>query len=172
MKEHLQTILENDFSFMKREKITKDVNSIDNIYRRNGVECGSGWFQLIYELCQAIRDRYDQEGCIVDVVPEQVKQKFGVLKFHFYFKDISLELQELYFIEELSIRFTPYKEDEDDVKKKLRKEIVELVKRYEEMSKVICESCGKDGYIRDDMIWLMTLCDACFNSYFGHNRVM
>jgi len=158
-------MLEDEFPFMKR---TKDIKNIDNIYQRNGIECGSGWFQLIFELCQAISERYDQYGIDNDLIPQQIKQKFGILRFYYSFKDIPLELQALDFIGDLSIRFTPYKEDEDDVKKKLRKEIAESVKRYEEMSKVICESCGKDGYIRDDMIWLMTLCDTCFNSYFGH----
>lgn len=168
MKEHLQTILENNFSFMKREKTTKGVNGIENIYIRNGVECGSGWFQLIYELCQAISDRYDQNGIVVDFVPEQVKQKFGGLRFYYSFKDIPLELQALDIIGELSIRFTPYKEDENEENKKLRSDIYNLVKKYEEMSKTVCESCGKDGYIRYNMICLMSLCESCFISHFGH----
>lgn len=168
MKEYLQMILENDFSFMKREKSTKDANKMDNIYQKNGVEFGSGWFRLIYDLCQEIKDRYYQDELSIDIIPEQIKQKFGGLRYYYSFKEIPLKLQALDVIGEFSIRFTPYKEDEDDVKKKLRKDIAAIVRSYENKSKSICENCGKEGFIRDDMIWLMTLCDACFSSYFGH----
>jgi hypothetical protein len=51
-----------------------------------GVECGDGWFDLIDELCYTIQSYIDQNNRpnrpIPQVVLEQVKSKFGTLRFY------------------------------------------------------------------------------------------
>ena len=48
MKERFEKQLQSDFPFMQQNRDKKE----RNIYRRWGCECSSGWFELIYELCQ------------------------------------------------------------------------------------------------------------------------
>ena len=47
-----------------------------------GLECGDGWYDLIYTLCSQIACelKYNQKGTKVQVI--QVKEKFGGLRFY------------------------------------------------------------------------------------------
>ena len=45
-----------------------------------GFECGDGWYQLIYNLCDKIQKHCDEAGFQVEAV--QVKEKFGGLSFY------------------------------------------------------------------------------------------
>ena len=49
-----------------------------------GFECGDGWFDLIDELCGNIQRYIDQNPRlnVPQVVVEQVKEKFGTLRFY------------------------------------------------------------------------------------------
>jgi hypothetical protein len=49
-----------------------------------GFECGDGWFDLIDELCGSIQRYIDQNPRlnVPQVVVEQVKEKFGALRFY------------------------------------------------------------------------------------------
>jgi hypothetical protein len=49
-----------------------------------GFECGGGWFDLIDELCDNIQKYIDQNPRrnVPQVVVEQVKEKFGTLRFY------------------------------------------------------------------------------------------
>ena len=100
-------------------------------------ECGDGWYQLLYDLCQEITDRYEKYNEEVDIEVGQVKEKFGTLRFYYYHKDID----------------TPSNE--------IRKDIEQIVRKYENHSKFVCEMCGKEGTIRTDIPWIKTLCDDC-----------
>jgi len=46
-----------------------------------GFECGDGWFQLLYELSQEL-SAYQAEHPELDFAVDQVKSKFGSLRFH------------------------------------------------------------------------------------------
>lgn len=39
----------------------------------------------------------------------------------------------------------------------------DLINYYENKSAYICESCGKEGKVRTDLGWLLTLCDEHYN---------
>ncbi|MBI2449665.1 hypothetical protein HYV49_05205 [Candidatus Pacearchaeota archaeon] len=43
-------------------------------------------------------------------------------------------------------------------------EMYDLISEYEEKSKTICEDCGKPGSLRDDLPWILTLCDEHYKS--------
>ena len=52
-----------------------------------GLECGDGWYWLLDNLCSKIQHYVDQEGYypkveISQVIAEQVKEKFGGLRFY------------------------------------------------------------------------------------------
>ena len=55
-------------------------------------------------------------------------------------------------------------------------EVFDLIDKAEQDSYTICERCGKDGKLRDNMGWMMTLCDECnrmckvFNAEIGVDR--
>lgn len=51
-----------------------------------GFNCGDGWYDLIYTLCESIQSYIDQNTHkdIPQVVVEQVKEKFGTLRFYTY----------------------------------------------------------------------------------------
>lgn len=161
MKAEMELKLQEDFPFMKQNRIEGE----KNIYKKWGCECSNGWYQLIYDLCQAITDRYAKEDVPIDIVPEQIKEKFASLRFYYSFKDTSCSLQAIDCLNGFSIRFEPQNNDKNENIKNLRHDIREIVRAYEEKSKTICEFCGKDGILRTDMYWKKTLCDECYNSY-------
>lgn len=45
-----------------------------------GFECGDGWFDILYALCETIQFSVDHHG-VRQVVATQVKEKFGTLRF-------------------------------------------------------------------------------------------
>jgi hypothetical protein len=47
-----------------------------------GFDCGDGWFDLIDTLCDNIQRYLDQNKNVPQVVVEQVKEKFGTLRFY------------------------------------------------------------------------------------------
>jgi len=165
MKEEYELKLQDEFSFMKRDMTIKDRSTIRNIYQAWGCECSGGWYPLIRELCQTITDRYTQDGIPVDIVVKQIKEKFASLRFYYSFEDTPCALQAIDFLGGSSLRFEPYNENDDDAKKKLRHDISQIVRAFENKSKAICEYCGKEGIIRMDMRWKKTLCNECYNNY-------
>jgi hypothetical protein len=52
-----------------------------------GFECGDGWFNILNHLCQNIQHHIDwanrQEEKVPQVVVEQIKEKFGTLRFYY-----------------------------------------------------------------------------------------
>lgn len=46
-----------------------------------GFECGDGWYQLLYDLSQKLVN-YQAEHSELNIEAEQVKSKFGTLRFH------------------------------------------------------------------------------------------
>lgn len=68
MKEELELKLQEDFPFMKQNR----VESQHSIYRKWGCECSGGWFQIIHDLLQDITDKYAEDGISLDIVIEQL----------------------------------------------------------------------------------------------------
>jgi len=78
---------------LKYPKIFKDRHgSIMDTCMAWGFECGSGWYNVIDTLCNQIqhhidwksRTLSDEEKESLQVVAEQVKEKFGTLRFYYY----------------------------------------------------------------------------------------
>jgi len=75
MKTELQEKIFNDFPTLFRYKPKKGEPFLPIVF---GLECGNGWFDLIYDLCKEITE-LDKEG---KVLVHQVKEKFGGLRFY------------------------------------------------------------------------------------------
>lgn len=105
-----------------------------------GFECGDGWFQLLWDLCE---DLEQLEKKFLDSLPEedkaktlleggwpglevhQVKEKFGTLRFY-----VGAATDEMH----------------------------DRINEAEKKSAEICEVCGKPGKIRGRM-WIYCACD-------------
>jgi len=92
-----------------------------------GFAFSDGWFKLIDNLSRRIT-KLDTTGT---VQAEQVKEKFGGLRFYYGGRVMT-----------------------KDVAEKIR----HLVDEAEEKSFHLCEECGKKGEIRNDIGWYRTLC--------------
>lgn len=103
-----------------------------------------GWFPLVEKLCQEITDAYNTAELPMDICVEQVKEKWGELRFYFYF---------------VNRKSTT---DTADKVKQLHCKIVEIVDRYEDKSSTVCEECGQPGELRDERGYIHSLCDDCF----------
>ncbi len=73
------------------------------------------------------------------IVIHQVKEKFGGLRFYYSF----------------SMTEGPIFEDEMD-------KIENVIEEIEEKSYTVCEYCGSSGSLRNDLSWIKTLCDKCY----------
>ncbi len=112
-----------------------------NIYRKWGCECSSGWYQLIHDLCQEITDRYAVDEAPVDIVIQQIKEKFASLRVYYSYEDVDCPIQALDCLGDgISIRFQPENTSSDEKTKKLRSDIAQIVRSYEEKSKTVCEN--------------------------------
>jgi hypothetical protein len=120
----------------KHPKIFKNRNgSIQETCMAWGFECGSGWFNIIDTLCEAIQHHVDWKSRLMSteereyfqVTADQVKEKFGGLRFYYSGGD---------------------------------EEIRGMVDMAELMSHKICELCGSPG-IKRSSGWVVVRCDSC-----------
>ena len=162
MKKELEEQLQTDFPFMWQKH-----EEGQDIYRRWGCECSSGWYGIIHDACREIAAEYEKAGRPVDFVPAQIKEKFGTLRLYYGYEDAPCGIAAFDNLADgLSIRFEPESNNDDDELKAFRHRIREIVKAAEERSKYTCEICGSEtGKIRNDgehgIYRIQTLCDDC-----------
>lgn len=160
MREEFEQKLGSEFPFMKRNPNGESIEKITNVYQKWGCQCGDGWFNLIRDLCREITEKYEKEGISADIIIEQVKEKFAGLRFYYSYPDSPLAFHALDFIGGSGVRFYP--ESDDDGKECLRRDIADIVRKYEALSKTVCELCGAEGEARMDLRWKRTLCNSCY----------
>lgn len=153
MKKELEDRLKKEFSFMRG-------GEENHSYQRWGCQCSDGWYDLIFNLCKEIDDRYKKDNREVDLTVVQVKEKFATLRFYYIYEDTPLQIYAIDSLNGTGIRFTPENKDLDEDTYLLRKDIAEIVRVYEKKSGEICEVCGLTGTIRKDLLWVRTLCDG------------
>lgn len=156
MQKHLQEALADEFPFMRRGlsigEQQKRWGSICDLYGAFGLEVGDGWYQLIEDMCGEIAAVYEAEGAAVDLVVDQVKEKYGTLRFYYHHK---------------GPRIAGHASDCPPGPSELQQKVERIVDGYEEKSACICEDCGKPGSLRTDLDWMLTLCDE---HYHARNR--
>jgi len=97
-----------------------------------GIDTNDGWYTLIDNLCQEIISIEKTHG--VSLIADQVKEKYGGLRFYYHLIGNDKATYEGYTL------------------------IEEVVTKYESMSEVTCEVCGEPGTI-SPAGWLVCLCD-------------
>ncbi|MGT2867088.1 hypothetical protein [Streptococcus fryi] len=135
MKETLEKQLGSAFKFMVKLPL-KNSDFIDDLYSAFGCECRDGWYDLIYNLCDEISGLYLKYEIEPNITVNQVKEKFGTLRFYYSIPS--------------------------DTDINLVNEIEEVVDKYYRMSEVTCEVCGQQGKLRQDTVRWEVLCDSCF----------
>lgn len=112
-----------------------------NLYDENscmkyGIECGDGWYDLIETLCHSLQWYADKNG-YPQVIADQIKEKFGGLRFYIHYDEPYDPMVEKYRYLEGMIHFA------------------------EQMSFQICEKCGEKGKTINTGCWSSTSCEKC-----------
>lgn len=153
MRKELEMKLAEEFAFLRRAE-TRQEGRIENLFQAFGYECGDGWYELLRGLCGQIVSAYEEAGQPVDIVIDQIKEKFGTLRFYYHFGDQDPGISAIDFLGVGSLRIsrgdTP-----------LCGKIAGIVAKWEDKSATVCEKCGRPGQLRKDRPWIRTLCDSC-----------
>jgi hypothetical protein len=83
-----------------------------------GIDCGDGWYDLMYLLCSEVQEKADELG--VNFCFEQVKEKFGALVIYMY---------------------------RDEKTKDYNKYAHEILSKYKKLSLEVCEETGGKGQL-------------------------
>lgn len=101
-----------------------------------GLECGDGWFPIMWALCGSIESHYkclsyNGKPEVEPVVLSQVKEKFGTLNVYYRGGDEAVRA---------------------------------MVSMAEAMSCTTCETCGStSGVMRSRSGWIYTRCNSCID---------
>lgn len=121
----------------KMKKLEELKEKYPVIFSKISFEHDHGWYELLDELGSQLTTIMNKVGLVVTA--EQVKEKFGTLRFYY-----SLDFKEL-------------PDSEVDGWNEI---ISGLVSKAELHSSHVCERCGEYGEIRPGG-WIRTLCDEC-----------
>lgn len=105
-----------------------------------GFECGDGWYDLLNDLCANIQKLMD--GYEFEVVADQVKEKFGALRFYYHF------------------------EGYHGVPEEVLKAVEKLIDLAEHLSNATCEKCGDEAELSIRGMYYQTLCATCRGTEF------
>lgn len=79
MRDKLEQQLMDKFPFME----ARSVFSGEKLGFPFGCECGDGWYDIIYKLCDELNSLYIQNGKdLNEILVQQVKEKYGSLRFY------------------------------------------------------------------------------------------
>ena len=97
-----------------------------------GIGCNDGWYDLVYNMCENIQKISDSKKIDCSII--QIKQKFGILRVY---------------------TNTNTNTNTND------NEIENIIRKFESLSKNICEICGNSGMLSFSKLkWCKTLCDV------------
>lgn len=141
--------MENDRDLKLKEKYPKILKNLGGpsnetcmSWIHGGIAVGDGWIPLLEELFKFCQAQHDYNG-YPQLVADQIKEKFGVLRFYYHFEDCDSESAKL---GEKFNRSEDYLEGAIDF--------------VEQLTSTICENCGKPSKVSGE-VWLSTLCDEC-----------
>lgn len=156
MNKQLEAALAEEFPFLKRGLLAREQKErwgvIRDTFSAFGMQVGDGWYQLLYDLCAEITAVYQAEGKPADIVVEQVKEKFGVLRFYYHHESQPIATHGLDGLADgPSLGMGPGESE-------LSRRVSDIVSRYETLSGQVCEICGKPGSRRTHRGNVRTLC--------------
>lgn len=111
-----------------------------------GFECGDGWYWLIDQLCSSAQSYLNANGEGISLVADQVKEKFGTLRFYAHFEgDLTEQMK-----------------DRNIERKRVTDLVDGMVWMAEDMSASICEKCGStENVAQNKEGWISTRCGKC-----------
>lgn len=89
MRDELEMKIAEKFPFMRRGKHfgeQREEGRIHDLYGAFGCSVRDGWYEVIRGLCRDITEAYEKAGRPIDIVVDQVKEKFGTLRFYYHFE--------------------------------------------------------------------------------------
>ncbi len=79
MRDKLEQQLMDKFPFMEATNVFSD----ERLGYPIGCECGDGWYDIIYKLCDELNSLYIQNGKDANkILVQQIKEKYGSLRFY------------------------------------------------------------------------------------------
>ena len=107
-----------------------------------GVAVGDGWIPLLDKLFAYCQHHHDENG-YPQLVAEQIKEKFGTLRFYYRFEECTSE----------NAKYgKKFNRTEDYLEG--------AIGFAEDMTAIICESCGAPAKLSGDR-WLSVTCEEC-----------
>ena len=110
MRNELEKALAEKYVFMRKGRSLasqKESGFIDDLYSAFGCECADGWYDLLDETCAKIQAVYDEHGSKPDIIIDQIKEKYGTLRFYYHFMDDDPGIHAFDCIGGPSVRFMP-----------------------------------------------------------------
>ncbi len=146
MEEKLQQQL-----YKKYPKILKNLNGDPSetcmSAMHGGISIGAGWYELLDRLLSSLQFNTDR-NYYPQVVADQIKEKFGALRFYHHFED---NPEYGSFAQRL---IDPQYGNRPDTY------LAGMISFASSMSSTICENCGAPGKPTTGR-WIQTLCDNC-----------
>ena len=135
-----------------------------------GVECGEGWYNILNKLCEEITKI--QTKYKFNVIADQIKEKFGGLRFYFHIENYKPHLLERIEDKIAHLFYKYLKGKEFNIYKDYRRrafmfpaeKIEYAIEKAEIASFRTCERCGAPGKERGGR-WRSVLCDRCERKY-------
>lgn len=134
-----------------------------------GLACGDGWYDLLSDLFKTIDKLVAGKKAVV--IADQVKEKFGGLRFYYHIENLEDDLLDK-FKDRIWTFMCNRKQGHRfnkmiDFKKKylwksFREKIRDAVNHAENLSYETCEDCGQPGTYRRGG-WIRVLCNECEN---------
>jgi len=150
-----------------------------------GIECGSGWFQILNALCIMINNGTDMYFSASQDYPWYIRlwnhasTKLGKYKWAIHYggkfcapKIEFMQIKEKYGTLRVYLGQTIFDKATSEIINKYPKSTQKLLDRWhnevdgaiqlaEDLSSITCENCGKPGEACQRGIWIATMCQEC-----------
>jgi hypothetical protein len=130
-----------------------------------GMECGDGWFELIDNMCANITKVIGNKS--YKVIANQVKEKFGGLRFYYsiehdpnFLRKNNYIFRNWMFKKRLGHIYWKIINFRKKFYKTTSEKIEAIIEEAEHNSYKTCETCGQPGKPRGGG-WIYTACDEC-----------
>lgn len=130
-----------------------------------GLACGDGWYSLLDALCQTLELITD--GKDAQVVADQVKEKFGGLRFYYHvereqniFDKVRWKFSSFMSKHKWGIQYNKIIDWKKKYFKSINEKVSEAVDYAEYQSYRTCEMCGGPGEV-DGGGWRRVVCSDC-----------
>jgi len=131
-----------------------------------GMECGDGWYSLIYSLCADITSLIGDKNIKVTAV--QVKEKFGGLRFYYdinapetFIGNFNYTVSQWMFKRKWGVLYWKIIHFKRKFYKTIKEKIQDLISDAEYKSYEVCERCSQPGKVNKEGYWKATLCEKC-----------